>query len=519
MRHDLVELIPEGNALTWKRRSQRSPAAAGSVFLAAFDEPLLRDLTAALAEAGISCTASSAASAGCAVLCIGPGVSGAAALDLIEDAPDRDGERLNIVLAAGDDTAIFQDLLDDGRLFYLSHRVPLTAEIVQLLGSAVEYARRTAASRDVDAKIREICELARYLGGESDPRRLGLAAAQVVEETVRADRARCLFHDIQGEELEEWTLGQQAPAKESAAAGIVGYVVRTGCAVRVERVGEDPRYDAEADNGRGDPAERMLAVPVILPRLTDAEATPRVLAVMVALRNAEAEPFAEYDVALLRLLADRLAPSLDRVAVAPSDSVRDEESGTNIFRLEALQNLQRGQEGLGRPMAVSPRWARWAFPLLILAAVCAAAYSVVGKINEYARGLAFVRLSGGTPAVIALFPGRFRPQLAPGMPLHFKISGYAGSDEKLVIDSVSEIVGPSEARRFLGPTMSDLVPLGGPLVIVQCRLSSERFRSGDERYRYYQGLLGSAEVTLRSSRILFSLLPSLKVVSRSNRGE
>src|ERR1044071_536260 len=98
MRHDLVELIPEGNALTWKRRGQRSPAAAGSVFLAAFDQPLLRELTAALAEAGISCTASSGASADCAVLCIGPGVSGAAALALIEDAPDRDRERLNIVL-------------------------------------------------------------------------------------------------------------------------------------------------------------------------------------------------------------------------------------------------------------------------------------------------------------------------------------------------------------------------------------------------------------------------------------
>jgi len=517
MRHDLVELIAEGNALTWKRRSQRSPAAAGSVFLAAFDPSLLRELTAALAEAGISCTASSAASADCAVLCIGPGVSGAAALALIEDAPDRDRERLNIVLAAGDDTAIFQDLLDEGRLFYLSHRAPLTAEIVQLLGSAVEYARRTAASRDADAKVREICELARYLGGESDPRRLGLATAQVVEETVRADRARCLFHDIEAEELEEWSLGQQAPAKESAAAGIVGYAVRTGCAVRVERVGEDPRYDPEADNGRGDPAERMLAVPVILPRLTDAEAAPRVLAVMVALRHAEGEPFTEHDAALLRLLADRLAPSLDRVAVAPSDSVRDGEGEPNIFRLEALQDLQRGEEGLGRLMAVSPRWSRWVFPVIILAALAAATYSVVGRVNEYARGLAVVRLTGGTPSVVALFSGRFRPQLAPGMPLTFKIGGYPGSNEKLVIDSVSEIVGPSEARRFLGPAMADLLPLGGPMVIVQCRLPSDHFRDGDAIYRYHQGLPGSAEVTLRSSRILFSLLPSLKFVSRSGR--
>lgn len=521
-----------------RHRESRSSSSASraEVVLLGFDGPVLEDLCSEFEDEASLSTPVSWSEAlellqarDVAVLCLGPGVSGVRAKEFIHEAevfgrnPGQLCDRRNIVLAGGPDLEIYQDLVDDGTLFYLSRHVPAARDVSRILRSAWQDARRTSTTRSDTRLVREVCERAHFLADETDPRRLSLEVAQAIKDTIGADRSQCMNYDAHHEILSVWTMNDPSLQVESAAAGLVSFVVRTGSTVRVDTLGDDPRYEPEADNQGGDPEERLLAVPVALPHLTaegatrSLEANPRVLAVLVAIRSAAADPFTDLDVELLELLGDRLAPVMDRLASHSDDVDRGEADGgdsrESLFRAEALRHYTRGDGELGRPLEISPRWTRWVFPLMVLALVAGLLYSLVGTVNEYARGIAVVRADGESDqnfSVISLFPGRARPQLEPGMPLDFKVDGYPASNQRLTIESVSEIVGPGEAARVLGARIADAVPLAGPLTIVRSSLSSDHFVSGTETYPYHDGLQGTAEVELRAERILFSLLPDLR---------
>jgi hypothetical protein len=45
---------------------------------------------------------------------------------------------------------------------------------------------------------------------------------------------------------------------------------------------------------------------------------------------------------------------------------------------------------------------------------------------------------------------------------------------------------------------------------VRARLVGRTFVSDDETYRYHDGMGGTAEVKVRSERVLFALMPGLK---------
>ena len=113
--------------------------------------------------------------------------------------------------------------------------------------------------------------------------------------------------------------------------------------------------------------------------------------------------------------------------------------------------------------------------------------------------------------VVALMPGRDRPQLHPGMVLRLELTGYKYAYQDAKIESVAtEVVGPNEARRYLGAQLADTVPLAGPVVVVRARLPGRVFVADDETYRYHDGMGGFAQVKVRSERLLFALLPGLK---------
>ena len=54
--------------------------------------------------------------------------------------------------------------------------------------------------------------------------------------------------------------------------------------------------------------------------------------------------------------------------------------------------------------------------------------------------------------------------------------------------------------------------ISGPVVFVYARLPSETFESGGRTYAYHDGILGTAEVQVRSEPILLTLVPGLKVL-------
>ena len=81
----------------------------------------------------------------------------------------------------------------------------------------------------------------------------------------------------------------------------------------------------------------------------------------------------------------------------------------------------------------------------------------------------------------------------------------------LTIESVSsEVIAASEARRILGPDVAEGLAVGGSVVVVRGKLTSNEFEADDQIYRYHVGMLGNAEVRLRSERIIFAVIPGLR---------
>jgi len=77
------------------------------------------------------------------------------------------------------------------------------------------------------------------------------------------------------------------------------------------------------------------------------------------------------------------------------------------------------------------------------------------------------------------------------------------------------VVGPSEARRYLGAEIGDSVQLTGPVVILKARLPRPTFQAESRIYRFHNGMHGNAEVEVRREKILVTLVPGLKALLRS----
>jgi hypothetical protein len=183
-----------------------------------------------------------------------------------------------------------------------------------------------------------------------------------------------------------------------------------------------------------------------------------------------------------------------------------------IYRQRALAHRARGLEDEGELLDLSPAWIRWTYPLLLLVLAVGIAFGLVARVPETAAGPAFVRLAEGRPRVIALLPARYRPLLAPGMPLRLDLEGFADAPGRLTIAAVGEVAGPQEVERLLGPRLAGAVPASGTVVPVGADLRASSFASGGRRYRYADGMPATARVTVRRQRLLTSLFPGLRAI-------
>ena len=78
--------------------------------------------------------------------------------------------------------------------------------------------------------------------------------------------------------------------------------------------------------------------------------------------------------------------------------------------------------------------------------------------------------------VVALLPGHFRPQLHVGMELSWRPTGYQEIIQTARLRSVGDtIIGPGEARRYLGQVIGDAVTIEGPVVLVRATLPAGGF--------------------------------------------
>jgi hypothetical protein len=98
------------------------------------------------------------------------------------------------------------------------------------------------------------------------------------------------------------------------------------------------------------------------------------------------------------------------------------------------------------------------------------------------------------------------------MALRLELTGYRYAYQLVAIDSVSpDVMSPAEAKRVLGVEVADGLQLGGPVVLVHGKLARPQFEDLDGRsFSYHDGMVGTAEVQVRSERILFAIVPGMR---------
>ena len=333
-----------------------------------------------------------------AVLCLGKLLSPVEARSLLETAPDPAGSPLALLTAAGPDPELFQDLIDEDRLFYLSQGELPPRELSDLVRSALERRRKSLETEPAPAGLRQALLASRRIAAQPDLPSAGELLPLAVEEAVDTDRAYCLLYDPEEDVLWSRASGLESEERyESSAVGLVSFVARTGRPVRVERASEDPRYEREADDHAGGSSGHLLALPV------KAEPEGRVLAVLCAVREPERPPFSPADEEALELLAATVAPPLAQLELAArleaESRARDRhlrERTSEVFREEALDHYVSAGSREGDWLRLSPRWTDATFWLLVGLVAAFLVYSLVGTIDEHSTGPAVVRLSGRT---------------------------------------------------------------------------------------------------------------------------
>lgn len=119
--------------------------------------------------------------------------------------------------------------------------------------------------------------------------------------------------------------------------------------------------------------------------------------------------------------------------------------------------------------------------------------------------------STASATLIALMPGRYRPLLKAGHRLRFEVDGFHQRAHEFVVSRVGDqILGPSEAARYLGRDLADAFAIGGPVVLVQAALPSTSFEVDGQRYEFASGMFGKAEAVVRDEPVGYAFIPGLR---------
>lgn len=378
--------------------------------------------------------------------------------------PEADAETLRgtsdtwVVLAFGAN-------VDQG-LFFTTSKLPSPRDTVDLLHAAWKHATRAPRDGDADAERKgRVLDLLRRVGRAAD---LPAAARDIERElgvVANVDQARV--------------------SSECPNAGVTGFVARTGRGVAVERLEDDPRYDAEIDGP--DPRARFLAVPVAL----DEE----VLAVLALTRAPQRPAFREQEQKFANWTARLLAPVLARLlldveleARAAKRHAAIRPDVAQLFRGEALEQYQRGRADEAHPLEIEPRWTRHAYRVLLALFVAAVIFALVVPVDRNATGVAVVR-GGRLQGFVET-----GPEVQPGMPLWFEHASGATT----VAGVGQEIVAAAEARRVAGAGWPD----DEPAVRIEAALPPGGKRFGN-------GVTGKIRIRTGRERLFSALLRGL----------
>jgi membrane fusion protein (multidrug efflux system) len=223
---------------------------------------------------------------------------------------------------------------------------------------------------------------------------------------------------------------------------------------------------------------------------------------------------------------DRVAAGAELVRFHADQEVAELAAATREFDSQLSKLLLRPDDATTREALVALRTRReLAEQRLSARNVRAPAAGVIGDVRVrdgqlVDPGMRMIDLQGtaSVATLTALLPGRYRPLLRAGGTLRFHVDGFHNLVHELTILRVGDqIVGPSEAQRFIGRDLADAVPIAGPVVLVQATLPSRQFSMDGQRFDFANGMYGKAEAVVRNESIAYALVPSLKAWTDSAR--
>jgi hypothetical protein len=293
-----------------------------------------------------------------------------------------------IVTGVGPQSTLFQDGIDDDSVYYLS-RGPLGGDELRALV--------TAATRPVRSKRERpggpahdsgtMLDLLNQLSLQTSVADVAALTAEASARLIATGETQCLLYDAASHTLLAGNEDGTGSPLDSAAAGLVGYVARTGHRVTIERPGNDPRYDPDADNPNGHSIQHFVAQPI---RGLDGA----VIGVITAARVDDVA-FSADEISLLEEVATCATPALTTLLlqrtlqpqVSPFATALDED----VYRREALQHHGRGTIVEGRLLTTQPAWLR-VTPIFLMA-TCAVVLTVLVliRIPDYASGSGVIR--------------------------------------------------------------------------------------------------------------------------------
>lgn len=139
----------------------------------------------------------------------------------------------------------------------------------------------------------------------------------------------------------------------------------------------------------------------------------------------------------------------------------------------------------------------------------------VGQAVRAGDGLVTLTSSSARGRVLAIVPAQYRPKLRAGMALRLELHGFRFAYRDLRVESVGdEAVGPAEVQRYLGPEHGGAITTDGPVVFVEASIPSLEFEASGASFAYHDGMVGNADVRLRTEPIAVALIPGLRDLLR-----
>ena len=302
-----------------------------------------------------------------------------------------------IVSGVGAHIERFQVWIDDDSMFYVS-RGALSPDNLQRLvraatGPSVRPRRRNASAEPpVDPDV--LLDLLGRLSEAVDLSAAGRLLVETMRMTAAADGGECFVYDERSQTLQSKDARTGEPRIDSAAAGLVSYVARTGEGLAIAGPSDDPRYDPDVDNPTAAPVAHVAAEPI-------AGDDGAVLAVVAVVREAAHPPFSAKDLRAIAQLTSCAAPAFRALLHRQSRRQQLMEravamaGGAPVYRQEALAHHMQAAADEGRLLATYPPWLRTAswvslgllVALLAFVAIRLSSELVLGNLVPPLKGL------------------------------------------------------------------------------------------------------------------------------------